>query len=265
MIQPGNDKQNFIRMLHRFADTGGKGIFDPIYKRPDFEPEYRGDRLLAGALAKYFFDEAIPGDTIGINWYHDLCSHLVDAFEEFRTHDKWQELRTAYRINTDNEIPDLVNIHINGSHRSLAARQVARLVTALAGKEEVWLQPKLEAYFEAQQTCIDQAWERFVRVGYRQLMPRIKAESHRGNKGDFGKTTLMTYAMAGRVMFTFLRGKDGGPTITYVADDSDMYGVRSGNNFTSTPFMTCVEMIHEVSDGWNMKKMKADTKIGMGF
>jgi hypothetical protein len=130
---------------------------------------------------------------------------------------------------------------------------------------ELWLQDKLEAHFHAQQHCIDQAWERFVRVGYRELMPRIKEESHRGNKGEFGSTTLMTYCMAGRCMFTFLRGEDGGPTMTYVADDSDMWGVRSGSNATATPYAECVSMINEVTDNWDMKKMKKDAKIGMGF
>lgn len=258
-----SDKKDFISALRRFAENGGEGIYDPVYKRPNYEPEYRGERTLALGLAKYLENPEVPGDTPGINWYHDLCSHLVDAFEEFRTHEKWDALRKAYKLKTEgSEIPDLVNVHIEGSHRMLVANQLARLVTVLSG--ELWLQPKLEGYFNAQQACIDQAWERFVRVGYRQLMPRIKKESHRGNKGEFGKTTLMTYAMAGRVMFTFLRGKDGGPTMTYVADDSDLYGVRSGNNFTSTPFLTCVEMINEVSDNWDLKAMKKDTKVGMG-
>ncbi len=258
-----SSKRAFIAALRRFAEVGGDELWDPIYDRVGYRP-YRGEQTLALGIAKYLDDPGIPGDTGGINWYHDLHSHLVDAFIEFRTHEKWAALRKAYKIKTEGEeIPDLVEVHLGGLHRLLMVNQVARLAAVLSG--EKWLQPKLEAYFHAQQHCIDQAWERFVRVGYRQLMPRIKQESHHGNKGTFGATTLMTYAMAGRVMFTFLRGKDGGPTMTYVADDSDMHGERSGPNATATPYAECVAMIDEVSDHWDMKKMIRDDKVGTGF
>lgn len=254
------DKKNFIAALRRFTEVGGSQLYDPVYKRTGYS-EYRGERTLAKGIAAYLDDPKIPGDTI--NWHRDLCEHLVDAFVEFRIHKKWESLRGAYLLEANEEIPDLVEVHIGGLHRLLMVNQLARLCTVLSG--ELWLQDKLEAHFHAQQHCIDQAWERFVRVGYRELMPRIKEESHRGNKGEFGSTTLMTYCMAGRCMFTFLRGEDGGPTMTYVADDSDMWGVRSGSNATATPYAECVSMINEVTDNWDMKKMKKDAKIGMGF
>lgn len=256
------DKKKFIAALRRFAEVGGGQLYDPVYDRTGYN-EYRGERTLAKGIAKYLDDPKIPGDVMGINWYQDLCEHLVDAFVEFRSDPKWGPLRNDYLLETSEEIPDLVEVHIGGLHRLLMVNQIARLCTVLSG--EKWIQPKLEAYFHAQQRCIDQAWDRFVRIGYRELMPRIKEESHRGNKGEFGKTTLMTYCMAGRCMFTFLRGDDGGPTVTYVADDSDMWGVRSGSNATATPYAECVSMINEVSGNWSLKKMKKDSKIGMGF
>lgn len=254
-------KSAFITALRHFAEVGGDDLWDPIYERRGYRP-HRGEQVLALGIAKYLNEPSIPGDTIGINWYHDLHSHLADAFVEFRTHEKWALLRKAYEIKTEGEkIPDLVDVHIGGLHRLGIAHQIARLATVLSG--ETWLQSRLEAYFDAQQHCIDQAWERFVRVGYRQLMPRIKTEKHRGNKGAFGTTTLMTYAMAGRVMFTFERSNGG--SMTYVADDSDMHGERSGPNAPATPYAECVAMIDEVSDHWDMQKMVKDNKIGMGF
>lgn len=258
-----SDKTAFISALRRFAEAGGDELWDPVYERRGYRP-CRGEQTLALGIAKYLDDPGIPGDTIGINWYHDLHSHLVDAFVEFRVHAKWGALRKAYEFKTEgNGIPDLVDVHVGGLHRLLVVNQIAYLATVLSG--ERWLRSKLEAYFNAQQACIDQAWEGFVRVGYRQLMPRIKKEKHRGNKGEFGATTLMTYAMAGRVMFTFQRdkSKDGGPSMTYVADDSDMHGERSGSNATTTPYAECVAMINEVSDNWDMTKMIQDNKIGM--
>src|ERR1700751_95988 len=222
-----SDKAVFISALRRFAEDGGDELWDPVYSRKGYRA-HRGEQALALGIAKYLDEPDVPGDTIGINWYHDLHSHLVD-------------------------------VHVGGLHRLLVVNQLAYLATVLSGEE--WLQSKLEAYFNAQQACIDQAWEGFVRVGYRQLMPRIKKEGHRGNKGTFGATTLMTYAIAGRVMFTFQRDKS---SVTYVADDSDMHGERSGPNGTATPYVECVSMINEVSDNWDMTKMTPDDKIGIG-
>lgn len=254
-------KDTFVAALRRFAEVGGDDLWDPIYDRMGYQP-HRGEQVLALGIAKYLDDPAVPGDTLGINWYHDLHSHLVDAFVEFRTDARWKSLRDAYKFKTAGaEIPDLVEVHVGGLHRLLVVDQIARLATVLSG--EKWLQPRLEAYFTAQQHCINQAWKRFVRVGYRQLMPRIKKEDHRGNRGEFGKTALLTYAMAGRVMFTFKRGKDEGPSMTYVADDSDMNGERSGPNAPATPYAECVAMIDEVSDNWDVRKMARDNKIGM--
>jgi len=259
--------QKFITALRSFAEVGGDELLDPIYNRKGYQA-HRGEQMLALGIAKYLDDLSVSGDTLGIGWYRDLHSHLVEAFVDFRTSEKWAALRKAYKIKTEgDEIPDLVEVHVGGLHRLLLVDQLARLCAVLSG--ELWIQPKLEAYFHAQQLCIDQAWKRFVRVGYRQLMPRIKKESHRGNKGKFGSTTLMTYCMAGRCMFTFLRGgsyqvhEAEGSTMTYVADDSDMWGVRSGPNTTATPYTECVAMINEVSDNWDLEKMRPDDKIGM--
>jgi len=258
-----SNKKKFIAALWHFAEVGGDELWDPIYQRKGYQA-HRGEQLLALGIAKYLDDPSVPGDTLGINWYRDLHAHLVDAFVDFRTAQKWETLRKAYKIKTNgDEIPDLVEVHVGGLHRLLLAHRLAHLCTVLSG--ELGIQPKLEAYFQAQQHCIDQAWKRFVRVGYRELMPRIKEENHRSHKGVFGSTTLLTYCIAGRCMFTFLRGEDGGPTMTYVADDSDMSGVRSGPNTTATPYAECVAMINEVSDNWDLEKMQRADKIGIGL
>lgn len=184
-----SDKATFTAALRNFAAEGGTELWDPTYERKGYK-HYRGERALALGLARYFDDHA--PDYLGLSWYGYLHKHLVEAFVEFRTHDKWATLRGAYRVETGgDEIPDLVDVHIGGLHRMLMVRAVARLCTVLSG--EKWLLDKLEAYFNAQQYCIDHAWQRFVRVGYRQIMPHIKQERHRGNSGRFGATTLMTY------------------------------------------------------------------------
>lgn len=259
------NKQNFIFNLRRFAEVGGDQIFDVVYDRMGYR-ENRGERLLAAALAKYLDRPEIPSDTSGINWHKDLGMHLVDAFVEFRVGQKWQQLRLDYLAASGDEVPDLVNVHVGGLTRMLTASKMAYLCAVMAG--EPWVRDDLDGLFEAQQRTIDQAWRRFVRVGYRELMPRIKSEDHRGNKGIFGMTELLTYEMAGRVMFTFQCKGDlsglGSGSVTYVADASDMYGGRSGSNATSTPFMTCIEMINEVCDLWSLDKMARADEVGFG-
>src|SRR5271167_2353532 len=118
-------KATFITALRRFAEVGGDDLWDPVYDRKGYCP-HRGEQTLALGIAKYLDDPTIPGDTLGINWYCDLHSHLVDAFVEFRAHEKWAALRKAYEIKTEgNEIPDLVEVHIGGLHRLLTVNQIA--------------------------------------------------------------------------------------------------------------------------------------------
>lgn len=251
-----NDKDLFVKKLRRFANNGGSELYDLVYAHKGYS-ENRGERILAGAIAVYL-EESTPGESEGINWYAHLHKYMTEAFVEFRARDRWRVTRDEYREATGEEIPDLINVHVGGLHRMLTADKLAHLATVLSG--ELWLQDSLKRYFSAQQTCIDQAWGRFVRVGYRELMARGKKETHRGNSGTFGSTTLMTYELAGRVMFTFQRS---GATVTFVADAEDMHGHRSGANVSSTPYAECVAMINEVSDSWRLDVMKKDDKIGM--
>ncbi len=251
-------KEHFISQLRRFAREGG-GWMPDGYGRIGYQ-ESRGERMLAGMIANYLSGPEIPAEDPYGNWYVHLDDHLVDAHVEFQTLPKWEGWRVQYKLETGEDVPDLEHLHVGGLHRLLVCRDLSRLCSLLAGdRGGDWLRGRLEERFNAQRTCVDQAWRRFVRTCYRQLMPRIKAESHRGNKGRFGYTTLMTYAMAGRVMFTFTR--DDGEQLTYVADDPDMYGCRSGANATSTPYADCVSMINDVVDHWQMADLAPDTEV----
>jgi hypothetical protein len=192
------------------------------------------------------------------------------------------------------EIPDLLDIR--GSYTySHVTHDLARLMPILAGRcGGSWLERDLESTFQAQSTVIDHAWRRFVRECYRPIAAKIKAESHRGNSGLFGRTTLRSYVMAGRIMFTFARaperqsddphenamymaakrfGKfaDGRPfieraeqSISFVGDDSDMTGCRSGMNYPNTPYAECVAMINDVTDNWKPDQFVEDRRVSLG-
>lgn len=253
------NKQEFISKLRWFAENKGAGLPDE-YGHPDYAPS-RGETLLAYLLARYLDDPGIPGESPGINWLVDLPRHLVEAYAEFSTARRWSDARLAYKHQTGHDIPDLVDAHKGGLHRLLVAHSVARLMQLLAGECGGWLKSRIESTCEAQNEVIDHAWRQFIRVAYRKIMPRIKKERHRGNTGTFGTTDLLTYVMAGRVMFTFRRGGDSGPYMTYVADDSDMYGSRSGPNSPGAPYAECVAMIEDVIAHWDADKLVCSDSV----
>lgn len=275
-----NNKTDFVRAVRRFVATEGKDTPDGC-GRIGYRPQ-RGELTLMAGIADCFEQNTsiIEGDAHD-NWLHYLPEWLDETFEEIRTSKKHMSLRERFLWETERagrgeSFPSLVDFHIGGLGRLLTVKQLTRLIPILAYPEAAkterftWLNEHLESYVFAQDRAVEQAWHRFVRGPYRKLLPRIKDESHRGNKGTFGKTTLMSYAIAGRVMFTFERPdprggrRDPRDQVSFVADDGDMFGHRSGGNSTTTPFTTCIEMIHDVVDHWDIDKFAEDGKVGLG-
>ena len=262
-----DEKKLFIEALNHFASTEGEDTPNG-YGRIGFRPHF-GTTLLMRAFANFLSDSPSKPSS-GLIWAHDFPALLDEAFTEFRTLDRWNKLRVEYRKETGYEIPSLVNIHEGDLHRVMVVSEVIRLIPILAyptvyGEQYVengmsWLAIKLSSYFNAQWNVIGQCWDQFVRKCYREVMPRIRKESHRGNHGKFGKTVLMSYAIAGRVMFTFERNKSE-YSISFVADDSDMQGHRAGPNTTATPYKICVEMIEDVVEHWDVDKFKEHKSV----
>lgn len=252
------NKTRFVRALINYADAGKSGMV----RLP------RGMAGLLIAVADYFEEhDEIPEEISGCNWCHDLGDHLVDAFEEFRNDPKYEALRANYLAVTEGRcrIPSLVDVRGGFDHGHVTfhlAKVMGEVTKEIHGGD--WLAADLEARFDAQKTVLAEVWQTFIRRCYRRgLYDRIKDEEHRGNSGEFGKTTLLTYAMAGRIMFTIQREGCG---ITFVADDSDASGCRSGMNFPTDglPFTTLVEMIEDVVTNWDIDKLVPDEKVGIG-
>jgi hypothetical protein len=296
-------KTKFVAAIRKFLATGETTTPGDREYRPS-----RGELELVHAIADYFVahDEIVDKES-GLNWLCDLGRHLVDAFVEFRTHEKHTALREIYRSQTEgNEIPDLLDIR-GGYTFGNVTRDLTRLMPMIAGRcGGEWLERDLESTFQAQSVVIDHAWRRFVRECYRPIAPRIKAESHRGNSGLFGRTTLRSYVMAGRIMFTFARSDklpdvamldklvgfietegvsaenklaaieallmtrqslDRGPDahqVSFVGDDSDMTGCRSGMNYPNTPYTECVAMIEDVIANWKPDRFVEDRHVSLG-
>lgn len=252
-------KTLFIQKLRQFVACEGRGMPDE-YGHQDYRPS-RCEVEEAAAFADWLSDDAIPDKELGLNWLHDLPKYLVEAFRDFRTQDRFAGLRDFHEKEIQRPIPDLLDISCDGIGRALTAMSMQRLMMLLA-KDEDWLRERLHAFLNAQSYAVDQAWHNFVMTCYRPLAKRIKDERHRGNSGTFGKTKLYSYAIMGRIVFTFCRGPDKDMnSVTYVADDSDMFGLRAGMQSCHVPFTEAIEMINEVVSNFDNDKFVETSSV----
>lgn len=238
-----DDKAQFIKILKKFASGG--------------QTQWRGEAALLHAFAEWLEASPVPSTSIGLVWHRDLPYLLDEAFVDFRKLPRFAKLRVDYQEEVGDEIPSLTNIHEGGLGRGLVvsslSRTIARLYTESSGHDGVWLENQCESYWQAQWGVVSQAWKRFLWKCYRPYMARYAAQSHSGDAGVFGRTELRIFGCAGRVLFTFSAGDD---QITYVADDSDMFGNRAGPNTSTTPYQKCVTMIDEITEKWDLELMK---------
>jgi len=283
-------KTQFVAALHVFLSTGKTTT---PYEHGEYKPS-RGELVLVAAIADFLEAHTeIPDKELGINWFHDLAPHLVDAFVEFRIHPKHSTLRQIYREHTDNEeIPDLLDMRGRYVWQRVT-RDLVKLMPLVAGRcGGEWLAHELEAYFEGERRVIYHAWRRFLRVCYRPIALRLKTEGNTA-KGVFGRTMLNVDSGIGRIQFQFARTSKlpdvelldritnlievsdavaenklaaleallmtrKSPIVgrvvddvTFIGDESDLYGCRSGLNFPSVRYQIAVEMINDVVDNWD--------------
>lgn len=278
------DKQAFIAALDHFCDTEGRDTPDG-YGRIGMRTSH-GETTLMRGLARYLENPAIPAGDRYTNWFTDLPAHLVDAFVAFRSlgNANFAELRTQYLKETGHDIPDLLDLRAGRYDRAMVVYDLIRLMPVLAAKvtghqysprltdSMPWLRQALDGYLNAQANVITHAWRSFIRTCYRPMAKAFKAQLNRGNKGVFGTTTLMSYVLAGRFMFTFQRGDDSDHQVSFVGDDSDLYGFRSGLNFPSVSYAEAVAMIEEVVAHWDPvphgngipARFHPDDQVGLG-
>ena len=222
----------------------------------------RGEQRFMGALSD-LLRCTIEGDHD--NWLAYLPKRVAAAVEELRTDAAHERFRAAYADDAGHEIPSLINVHHGGLHRVLVTRSVVRLLPIIAAQASSegrammpWLEASLDSYFHAQDRAVEQAWHGFADRHYMPLMVRIKAEYHRGNKGTFGETELLTWAGMGRVMFQFQRGDE---SVAAVADDGDPVGYRSGLNAIAIPYERAVAMIRDVTENFDGGMLREDRGV----
>ena len=199
-------KTQFVQALRKFLKTGKTTV--PPHGEYNSSGEYNtspGETLLVRAIADYFETHTeIPDKEPGINFFVDLHKHLVDAFSEFRTHEKHDRLRELYGEQTNGHMPDLFDAR-GGATRARVVYDLCKLMPLIAGRmggDE--FRHRLHGFFDWQENAIKAAWGVFLRECYRPLAPRIK-KNLGSYKGLFGRTWLWIDSGSGRMMYTFER------------------------------------------------------------
>lgn len=194
-------KPKFVVALRRFLSTGETTT---PYDNGEYLASPGTLKLIAAFVDYLEAHTEIPDKNPGINWFHDLAPYLVDAFIEFRTHTKHAELRRAYQHETNNEIPDLLDIRGQVA-RSCVTRDLIDLMPLVAGRcGGAWLARELTAYLNGEYHVIYHAWRNFLRVCYRPMVAQWKTNM-RSRVGTFGRTMLSVGFGGGRMQFTFER------------------------------------------------------------
>lgn len=290
-----NSKTQFVAALRTYLKTGK--TTKPTDNGRVYAASSPGEVNLIAAIADYFeqHDEIVDKES-GIGFWYDVLKHIADAFQEFRTHAKYEMLRNVYRSVTDgSEIPDLFDIR-HGRIRMRVLDDLARFLPLIAGRMDPYIGERLDGYFNCQLYLVEATWRVFIRQCYRTVAPRIKASRSRTHRGLFGRTYLEVNTMAGRVQYTFERTlypsnlhlyekitsivdtpgavpedkyaaieallmtrkapepTSGAYEISFMGDESDMTGFRSGMNVPGSSisdYKACVAMIEDVIEHWN--------------
>ena len=197
-----NSKAQFVAALRKFLKTGQTTI--PQENGREYNAS-AGELTLIHAIADYFDAHTEIRDESGIGFWYDVLKHVADAFYEFRTDPKHEQLRSIYKAQTEgSEIPDLFDVR-HGRARSRVIFDLGRFLPLIAGRMDEGIGERAEGYFNCQQQVIEVAWREFVRHCYRSIAPVIRKGKSRSHQGLFGRTTLSVDTMAGRAQYTFER------------------------------------------------------------
>ncbi len=227
-------------------------------------PKARGEAVLLKYLAYYFFNHVVSyhdGDP-DINNY--LARHIVEAFDRLQYDEdpfiikyRKQFLQARER----DTIPELTEIEFGGLDRWSTIRMIKDLLNKVTDDKE--LSQQVENYLMAQDTVLEQSFHTFLRQVYRQGMyDLIDNCKLKGMSGKFGKTTLRSFCLAGRVMMTFAT-QDGKleRSVTFVGDDRDQTGKRFGVQSVEADLTTALKIIDEVVIDWPENNKEQQQKI----
>jgi hypothetical protein len=195
---------------------------------------------LAEFLADYFDNLVIPADEKYDFWNidHYLPRMLLDAIEQ-------------YRLTRNTSFPDLTTAGpIDVLEQAMALSRLTDIIADVTHDDH--LASEVEKFFTAEQTLLRQGFQRFVDHVHRKgLFDIIATDNARGMSGEFGKTTLRSYVMAGRLMYTFARARGKSEeNVTFICEEEDPLAMSAGIQSCYTSLATALAMFSDVIKGW---------------
>lgn len=245
-------KQELIKGLQDFVDRD--------------KAEWKGQRVFSQFLIEYLRRLDIPHDKKYDIWQidHHLPQLMVDAFVELRTgtDDYVGPFREMHEAETGRKVPNVTDLGENSilDQSSTVQTTIGFLLKEVTGLG--WIEYKVDTYCNAQKHVLQQTFDKFLRQVYRQGMFEIIRKCKlKGMSGIFNETTLRSYVLAGRAMFTFARGNNGHEiSVSFIAQDGDRLGLSAGIQSVRANFYSALSMIEDVVDCWpDDEKQQLDT------
>lgn len=263
-------KKELIQALNKFVETYDTAAAN--YGSRKYGVVWKGQKAFARFFAWWLEKLDIPSDEKYGFWQIEphLPQLAVDAFEHLRTgtDEETRRFREDYETETGHEVPNITDL---GASRILDQRSAVQttlgfMLQEITGQDQV--EHKIDTYCNAQNYVLQQSFDKFLRLVWRKGMFEIVDKcAKRGMSGKFGETELRTYILAGRVMFTFARRKEGETGVylggklvktlphqeggvSFVGEDGDPLGLSAGLQSVDTDLHTCINMIEDVIKNW---------------
>ncbi|MFH0873540.1 MAG: hypothetical protein V1846_01720 [Candidatus Komeilibacteria bacterium] len=275
-------KKDLINALRQFLVRGGTDRGGGV--------SWKGQRAFANFLIFYLGKLDIPSDRKYDFWRIEphLPELMVSAFEQLRmgTDSETARFRLEYEVEAGYDVPNITDLGASNLLDQVSAVQTTlgfmlREVTGLD-----WIEHKIDTYCNAQRYVLQQTFDKFLRLVYRQgLGEMIDKCTKRGMSGKFGETELRTFITAGRIMFTFARRIDSSQesyyekdgrlycnewSVSFVGEDGDPLCLSAGIQSVYADFSTALGMIEDVIKHWpsdpplQREQYQEDVKVSIG-
>lgn len=234
----------------------------------------RDQAIFALFLASYIEKLTIPADAEYDFWHIDnhIPSIIVGAIRAFeKSEEPWiVEFRKTYEKETEHPFYDPTRVYSgNNINEVLEIEMVKGLIYAIMGPRAKHLKHDIDLLLNAERHVIALRFAQFQDQVYHVggLSKMIAECRFKGMSGQFGETTLRSYAICGRLMFTFARGSgENEDSVNFVCEEDDLIGIGGGLQSCYAELPIALAMIEDVIANWTANKsgFKTDKKVAIG-
>jgi hypothetical protein len=246
------------------------------YGNTNSEPQrgrIKGQATFALFLANYIGCLDIPADQKYDFWDIDnyIPSIIVGAIRAFEKSEESRivEFRETYEKEVGHPFYDPTRVYAGSNvHAVLEVEMIKELIHGIMGPQANYLRHDIDALLNAERNLVGMRFAQFQnQVYYVGGLSKIIAECRfKGMSGKFGKTTLRSYAIAGRLMLTFARGSgENEQSVSFVCEEEDLIGLSGGLQSCYTELPIALAMIEDVITKWQTGKsaFKTDKAVAL--